>query len=65
VHDADRAGRRRLRRDAVPAGGDGAVRIADAGPASDKIIRSFGDLVELLEAELRDSQLRSDVRLAG
>ncbi len=48
----------RLRRDAVRTGGDGAVRIASVGPASDKIIRSFGDLVELLEAELGDDSLR-------
>jgi DNA helicase HerA-like ATPase len=48
----------RLRRDAVPAGGDGAVRISGAGPAGDTIIRSFGDLVELLEAELGDDSLR-------
>jgi hypothetical protein len=48
----------RLRRDAVPAGDDGAVRIAGAGPAHDQIIRTFGDLVELLEAELGDDQVR-------
>src|SRR5580698_4412215 len=41
----------RLKRDAVPAGQDGAVRITGADPAHDKIIRSFGDLVDLLEAE--------------
>jgi hypothetical protein len=49
----------RLRRDAKPAGNDGAVRITGADPANDKIIRSFGDLVELLEAELGDDQFRS------
>jgi uncharacterized protein len=48
----------RLKRDAVPAGNDGAVRISGVDPANDKIIRSFGDLVELLEAELGDDQLR-------
>ena len=44
----------RLRRDAVPAGSDGAVRIRGVDPANDKIIRTFGDLVDLLEAELGD-----------
>ena len=48
----------RLRRDAKPAGNDGAVRITGVDPANDKIIRSFGDLVELLEAELGDDQFR-------
>ncbi len=42
----------RLRRDAVRTGSDGAVRISGTSPANDTIIRSFGDLVELLEAEL-------------
>jgi len=46
----------RLRRDAVPAGSDGAVRIQGAG--SDAIIRTFGDLVELLETELGDDSTR-------
>jgi uncharacterized protein len=49
----------RLRRDHVATGNDGAVRIAGVDPANDKIIRSFGDLVELLEAELGDDSLRS------
>jgi uncharacterized protein len=48
----------RLRRDAVRTGSDGAVRISGTGPANDTIIRSFGDLVELLEAELGDDSLR-------
>jgi DNA helicase HerA-like ATPase len=48
----------RLRRDAVRTGNDGAVRISGTGPANDTIIRSFGDLVELLEAELGDDSLR-------
>ncbi len=48
----------RLKRDAVSTGNDGAVRIASVDPANDKIIRTFGDLVELLEAELGDDQLR-------
>ena len=42
----------RLRRDAVKAGTDGAVRIADVDPGNDKIVRTFADLVGLLEAEL-------------
>jgi uncharacterized protein len=42
----------RLRRDAVKAGTDGAVRIADVDPANDKIVRTFADLVGVLEAEL-------------
>ncbi len=49
----------RLRRDARPAGSDGAVRVAGVDPANDTIIRTFGDLVELLEAELGDDQLRA------
>jgi len=49
----------RLRRDHVRAGDDGAVRIQGAGPASDTIIRSFGELVTLLEAELSDDATRS------
>lgn len=49
----------RLRRDATPAGSDGAVRVAGVDPANDTIIRTFGDLVELLEAELGDDQLRA------
>ena len=49
----------RLRRDAVRTGGDGAVRISGVDPANDKIIRSFGDLVELLEAELGDDSAAS------
>ncbi len=49
----------RLRRDAIPAGQDGAIKVSGTDPANDKVIRSFGDLVELLEAELGDDQLRS------
>jgi len=49
----------RLKRDATATGSDGAVRIANVDPANDTIIRTFGDLVELLEAELGDDQLRS------
>src|SRR5262245_49991875 len=48
----------RLRRDAVAAGADGAVRIGGVDPANDKIIRTFGDLVTLLEAELSDDATR-------
>ncbi len=49
----------RLRRDAKPTGSDGAVRITGVDPVNDTIIRSFGDLVELLEAELGDDATRS------
>jgi DNA helicase HerA-like ATPase len=48
----------RLRRDAGKAGSEGAVRIADVDPANDKIIRTFSDLVGLLEAELGDDATR-------
>jgi uncharacterized protein len=48
----------RLRRDVVKAGTDGAVRIAGIGPANDKIIRTFGDLVAMLEAELGHDETR-------
>jgi DNA helicase HerA-like ATPase len=48
----------RLRRDAVKAGTDGAVRIAGVDPANDKIIRTFSDLVAMLEAELGNDGTR-------
>jgi uncharacterized protein len=48
----------RLRRDAVPAGQDGAVKISGVDPSNDKVLRTFGDLVELLEAELGDDSAR-------
>jgi hypothetical protein len=48
----------RLRRDAVKAGTDGAVRISGVDPANDRIVRTFGDLVSLLEAELGDEAAR-------
>jgi DNA helicase HerA-like ATPase len=48
----------RLRRDAIPAGDEGAIRIQGVDPANDKIIRTFGDLVTLLEAELGDDSTR-------
>ena len=49
----------RLKRDAIPAGNDGAIKIAGTDPQSDRIIRSFGDLVDLIEAELTDDQTRT------
>jgi uncharacterized protein len=48
----------RLRRDHLPAGDEGAIKISGVDPASDTIIRTFGDLVSLLEAELGDEELR-------
>ena len=55
----------RLKRDAVRTGNDGAVRISGVDPANDKIIRSFGDLVELLEAELGDDASSARSWVAG
>ena len=49
----------RLRRDAVPAGDEGAIRIRGADPAGDSVIRTFDGLVTLLETELGDDSLRS------
>jgi hypothetical protein len=49
----------RLRRDVIPAGPDGAIRIGGVDPDHDKILRSFGDLVTLLEAELGDDSTRA------
>ena len=48
----------RLRRDTVPAGDEGAIRVRNVDPANDKIIRTFGDLITLLEAELGDDGTR-------
>ncbi len=48
----------RLRRDAIPAGSEGAIRIQNGGPASERILRTFADLVTLLEAELSDDSTR-------
>jgi uncharacterized protein len=48
----------RLRRDAVRAGQDGAVRVAGVDPAHDTIVRTFDGLVALLEAELGDEATR-------
>ncbi len=49
----------RLRRDAVPAGGDGAIMLNGTGPGGVKIIRTFGELVDLLEDQLGDDSTRS------
>jgi uncharacterized protein len=48
----------RLRRDAVPAGDEGAIRVNGVDPANDKVIRTFDDLVRLIEAELGDDSTR-------
>jgi DNA helicase HerA-like ATPase len=48
----------RLRRDAVPAGDEGAIRVQNVDPANNKILRTFGDLVTMLEAELGDDSTR-------
>ena len=48
----------RLRRDAVPAGDEGAIRVRGVDSANDKIIRTFGELITLLEAELSDEGTR-------
>jgi DNA helicase HerA-like ATPase len=48
----------RLRRDARPVGGEGAIKVAGVDPANDKILRTFDDLVRLLEAELGDESTR-------
>jgi uncharacterized protein len=49
----------RLRRDAVAAGSDGAIRVQNVAEVNDKTLRTFGDLVSLLEAELGDEATRS------
>jgi len=49
----------RLRRDHIRAGDDGAVRIQGTDPANDTIIRTFGNLVSLLEAELGNDATRT------
>jgi uncharacterized protein len=49
----------RLRRDAVAAGEDGAIRVRGLDPANDGVVRTFEDLVSLLEAELGDEGQRS------
>ena len=48
----------RLRRDAIATGTDGAIRVRGVDPARDGIIRTFADLVGLLEAELGDEGTR-------
>jgi uncharacterized protein len=48
----------RLRRDAVPAGDEGAIRVQGVDPDRDQIIRTFGDLVTLIETELGDDGTR-------
>jgi uncharacterized protein len=48
----------RLRRDAIPAGADGAIRVRDVDPARGQILRTFGDVVTLLEVELGDDATR-------
>jgi DNA helicase HerA-like ATPase len=49
----------RLRRDVVVTGTDGAVRVRDVDPARDTVLRTFSDLVELLEGELGDENTRN------
>ncbi len=49
----------RLRRDATAAGTDGAVRIGGVEGARAGIVRTFSDLVDLLEAELGDEATRA------
>jgi uncharacterized protein len=48
----------RLRRDATEVGQDGAIKIA--GTATDRILRTFRDLVDLLEAELSSDETKND-----
>jgi len=48
----------RLRRDAIADGTDGAIRIRGVDPARDTTIRTYSDLVDLLEAELGDDGTR-------
>ncbi|MBO0747197.1 MAG: ATP-binding protein, partial [Acidimicrobiaceae bacterium] len=48
----------RLRRDVMRVGTDGAIRIANVDPVNDRVLRTFDDLVGLLEAELADDSLR-------
>ncbi len=50
----------RLRRDVIPAGTDGAARISGVDPSRDQLIRTFEDLVTLLEAELGDDATRGN-----
>jgi len=48
----------RLRRDAAEVGQDGAIKISNT--ASDRILRTFADLVDLLEAELSSDETKHD-----
>ncbi|TQL60961.1 hypothetical protein FB474_2364 [Oryzihumus leptocrescens] len=48
----------RLRRDAAPVGTDGAIQVANVDPANAQVLRTFDNLVSLLEAELADDTLR-------
>src|SRR5260221_7563248 len=48
----------RLRRDAVPAGEDGAIRVRGGDPARDDRVGACGDLGALVEAELGDDAQR-------
>ncbi len=50
----------RLRRDATKVGDDGAIKVANVDPANDEVLRTFDDLVTLLEAELGDDALRGN-----
>jgi uncharacterized protein len=50
----------RLRRDATNVGTDGAIKVANVDPANDQVLRTFDDLVSLLEAELGDDTLRGN-----
>lgn len=48
----------KLRRDLVKVGNDGAIKIAGVDPSNDRILRTFGGLVELIEAELGEEDSR-------
>lgn len=50
----------RLRRDVTPVGTDGAIRVANVDPPGGGVLRTFGDLVSLLESELTDDSLRAN-----
>jgi uncharacterized protein len=50
----------RLRRDAIVAGTEGAVRMRGVDPSNDKVLRTFDDLITMLEAELGDEDTRRD-----
>lgn len=48
----------RLKRDLVKVGNDGAVKIASVDPVNDRILLTFQQLVELIEAELGEENTR-------